>query len=168
MLLVSFYRCLRRWGRCQQNRTFMLKLQSIVSCICFYQHHHHPLSRGLLSNPNLSSLSILLPVWLPPSDAWKQAAHAEGLLLAQLLQGSLQVLHQPPGGDPALPTEPRRVCHRAFHVRASSGRRVHPESLLWKEEHLRVSGCGGVGCCHVGQQGAKKGVRYFYFRDSQI
>lgn len=69
----------------------------------------------------------------PPSpllDAWEQAAHAEGLLPVQLLQSSLQVLHQPARGDPAFPSEPRGVRHRPLHVRAAPGGGVHPARLL--------------------------------------
>lgn len=76
----------------------------------------------------------------PPPDAREQAAHAERLLPVQLLQSSLQVLHQPARGDPALPPDPGGVRHRSLHVRAAPGGRVHPAGLLRKEEHLRVSG----------------------------
>lgn len=102
-----------------------------------------------ITNSTLCFRHFSFPVFLllpPPSvsvcfwpDARQQAAHAEGLLPVQLIQGSLQVLHQPEGGDPTLPSEPRGVRDHPVYLRASPGGRVHPQSLLRKEEHLRVS-----------------------------
>lgn len=79
---------------------------------------------------NIRCLYVFLPLWLSAADAREQAAHAEGFLLVQLLQGPLQVLHQPARGDAAFPPEPRRVRHRPLHVRATPGGGVHPAGLL--------------------------------------
>ncbi|XP_039769875.1 calpain-3 isoform X3 [Ornithorhynchus anatinus] len=73
-------------------------------------------------------------------DARKQGAPAEGLLPVQRLPGPQQDLHQHAGGVRALPAAPRRVRHRALHLRAPPGGRVHPQGLLREEEPLRGRG----------------------------
>lgn len=75
----------------------------------------------------------------PSIDVWTEYASAEGLLLVYGLQGQMQDLHQPAGGNGAFPSASRRVRHHPHGLWTPSRGRVHSQGLLWEEEHLWVS-----------------------------
>ena len=72
------------------------------------------------------------------SDAWLPTTSGERLLPLHQVHGQVPVLHQPAGDHRALPPAPRGVRGHPHHLQTPHGGRVHPQSVLWEEEHLWV------------------------------